>query len=345
VRSLGQELDAARESFQKAEAESRIHLLAAVDARERFAAVEEKARQMAVIEKRALEADSLEERGRELEASLKAMEERLAAAEARAQESDAAAESARLSTQLAESARSRSDDLLKQSIEQAKRLEAEVEKLKAQDIERQGVITDVRRLLADSERNAGQLQSKVAVLESEVTRTIDGLGQEIARREAADGRLSAAQSVAASIADAVLGAGSSTADPIERLREVPERLREQRREIASSGLFLGARQALGVVHSHLPSIGPARYGRGFVRDTTAEQQRRLVEGASDPARAVAGSVSVNAVLRHWEAERQANVEDAAPEPVEGAAPRPQQPGVPASAEGTSQQPQQQPPRE
>jgi hypothetical protein len=157
--------------------------------------------------------------------------------------------------------------------------------------------------------------------------------------------LSSARTLAASIADAVLGAGSSTADPLERLRQVPGRLREQRREIASSGLFLGARQALGVVHSHIPSVGPARYGRGFVRDTTREEELRLIEGASDPARSVAGSVSVDAVLRHWEAERQANVEVAAPEPVEGAASQPQQPEVPASAEGTPQQPQQQPPQE
>jgi hypothetical protein len=310
-------------------------MLAAHDARERLAAVEDKARQLAVIENRALEADRLEERGRELEASLKAMEGRLAAAEARAQEADAAAESAR----------SRSDALLKQSMATTTRLEEEVEKLRAQDIDRQATIIDARRLLADSERNAERLTSRVSVLESEVTRTVEGLGQEIARREAADARLSCARTLAASIADAVLGAGSSTADPLERLRQVPERLRAQRREIASSGLFIGARQALGVVHSHIPSVGPARYGRGFVRGTTREEEQKLVEGASDPARSVARSVTVDAVLRHWEAEREANVEDVAPGPVEGAAPPPQQPEVPASAEGTPQQPQQQPPQE
>jgi chromosome segregation ATPase len=270
---------------------------------------------MAVIESRALEANRLEERTRELEASLRATEERLAAMEKRAQEVDATAESACQSAKLAESARFHSTALLKQSMEKTTRLEAEVEKLKAQDIERQEVIANVRRLLADSERNAGQLTSRVSVLESEVTRTVEGLSQEIAHREAADGRLSTVRTLAASIADTVLGASSSTADRLERLRQAPERLQAQQREIASAGLFFGARQALGVVRSHVPSVNSSRFGRGFARGLSSERRQEIVEGAADPARSVAGSVQVNAVLRRSEEQRRASIEEA-PGPVE-----------------------------
>jgi chromosome segregation ATPase len=278
--------------------DARILGLEPHDAREHLAGIMEKARQMATIESWALEADQLEERNRGLESSLKAMEERLKAAEKRAQEAEAAAELACQSAKLSESACLHNSALLQQSMEKTTRLEAEIEKLKAQDIERQDEIFATRRLLNDSERNASQLTSRVSVLEAEVVRAIEDLSRETACREAADGRLNAFRTVAASIVDAVLGAGSSTANPFERLRQVPEHLRVLQREIASIGVFFGATQALGVVRSHLPRVDPARFGRGFAGGLSSEQRREMVEGVADPARSVAGSVRVNVVLRH-----------------------------------------------
>jgi hypothetical protein len=183
---------------------------------------------------------------------------RLEAAEKRVQETEAAAESARQSAKRSESARLHGRVLLQQSMNKATRLEAEIEKLRAQDIERQDEIFAVRRRLNWTEANANQLTSRVAVLETEVTRAIKELSRETAGREVANNRLSALRTEVLSIFDVVLGAGSSTADPLERLRQLPERLRVQQREITSTGAFFGGRQALGVMHSNIPrSILPS----------------------------------------------------------------------------------------
>jgi chromosome segregation ATPase len=208
----------ARECFRKADEDARSFSLAMHDARERLAGIEEKARRITEIESRALEADQLEERSRGLESSLKAAEKQV-------REAEAAAESARKSAKLSKSARLHDSALLQQSMDKTTRLNAEVEKLKAQDIERQEEIFNVQRLLNDAQRNASQLTSRVSVLETEVVRAVEDLSMVSARREVADGQLSALRTVAVSIADAVLGAGSSAADPFEHLCEVPERLR------------------------------------------------------------------------------------------------------------------------
>jgi chromosome segregation ATPase len=76
-------------------------------------------------------------------------------------------------------------------MEETKRLEAEIEKLKAQDVKWQDEIFPVRRQLNSTEANANQLTSRVAVLETEVVRAIEDLSRENARREVADDRLSA----------------------------------------------------------------------------------------------------------------------------------------------------------
>jgi hypothetical protein len=84
VRSLEQDLDAARECFRKANEDARSFSLAAHEARERLAGIEEKARQITEIESQALEADKLKEKTRGLESSLKTAEERVETAEKRA---------------------------------------------------------------------------------------------------------------------------------------------------------------------------------------------------------------------------------------------------------------------
>jgi chromosome segregation ATPase len=172
---------------------------------------------------------------------LKAAEERFEAVEKRARKAKAAAESARQSAELFESARRHNSTLPQQYMDKMTWLEAKVEKLKTQDIEQQEEIFSTRRRLNDAECNASQLTSRVDVLESEVTRAIEDLSRETARRDAADNRVNALRTVAASIADAVLGASSSAADPFERLRQVPDHLRAQQREIASTGIFFWAR--------------------------------------------------------------------------------------------------------
>jgi chromosome segregation ATPase len=318
VRSLEQELAAARDCFWKADEEAQTFSLEAHDVRERLASIEEKARQITAIEGWALESDHLEERNRGLETSLKATEERLKATEKQDQEAEAAAKSARQSAKLSEFARLHNSALLQQSMDKTTRLEAEIERLKAQDIERQNEIFAVRRSLNSTEANANQLTSRVAVLETEVTRAVGDLSREPARREVAENRLCAARLMVESLAGAVLGASSSVADPFERLRQVPERLRAQQREIASTGIFFGARQALGVVRSHLPRVDYSRFGRGFAGGLTPEQRREMVEGVADAARSITGLFCVSAALRHWEEQRRATIEGQAPGPVEEA---------------------------
>jgi hypothetical protein len=219
-------------------------------------------------------------------------------------------------------------------MDKTKQLEAEVERLKAQDIERQDVIASVRRFLNDSQRNTDNLTSRVSVLEAEVTRAVEHLSRETVHREAADRRPSAFRTLAVSIADTVLRAGSSAADPLERLRA-------QRREIASVRLFFRARQALGVVRSHVPRVDPSCYGRWFAGGLAFERQQAIVEGVADPARSITESVRVGAVVCHWEEQCRAAAEGEVPALAEGV---PQQPEVPAPAGGAPQQPQQ-PPQE
>jgi hypothetical protein len=117
--------------------------LAAHDARERLASIEDKARQIAMIEPQDLEIDQLEDRVLGLEASLKPTEERLGAAEMWAREAEAAAESARQGAERSESAWHQDNLMLQQSIEKTTRLEAEIKKLQARDIERQDEILGV----------------------------------------------------------------------------------------------------------------------------------------------------------------------------------------------------------
>jgi hypothetical protein len=112
--------------------------------------------------------------------------------------------------------------MVQQSVEKMNRLEAEIKKLQARDVEWQDEILGIQRQLNRAESNASQLASRVTVLESEVVRGVQDLSEETARHEVADGRLSAFQTVAASNTDAVLGAGSSSTDPFEHLRQVPE---------------------------------------------------------------------------------------------------------------------------
>jgi hypothetical protein len=165
----------------------------------------------------------------------------------------------------------------------------------------------------------------VAVLEPEVVCAIQDLSEETTRREAANGRLSALCMVAASIVDAVLGAGSLSADPLEHLGQVPERLRAQQREIISTGIFFGVRQALGVARSHLPRVDFTCFTRGFTGSLPSEQRRETVEGMFEVARPIAKSVQVSVVLCRSEEQRRASVKGEVPTSVEGAPQQPQQP--------------------
>jgi hypothetical protein len=216
--------------------------------------------------------------------------------------------------------------MLQLFMEETKWLEAEIEKLRARDIEQQDDILGIRRQLNSSESNANQLTSRVVVLESEIVRAVQDLNNKTAHREAAVNRLSALWTVAVSIANVMLGAGSSLANPLECLRQVPEHLRAQSREVASAGIFLRARQVLTVVRSHLLNLEFGRFAQGFAGQLLTDRRRDLVESIAEVACPIVGSVRVSIVIEHREEQRRAACQAAAkgedPATGEGA---PQQP--------------------
>jgi archaellum component FlaC len=71
---------------------------------------------------------------------MKTTEGQLEAAEAQMREAETMAESARKSAELSESTWRQDNLMLQQSMEKVTRLEAEIEKLKARDVERQDEI-------------------------------------------------------------------------------------------------------------------------------------------------------------------------------------------------------------